>query len=105
MPTLTLSRPVPAPEGDRAEFRLPETATLGLLRGLKLPVETDAGGWRIVLDGSQAIQLLVNLLALPPAYAERFPLDLLGEVWAAAGPLLPARWRAFLTAGSATPAS
>lgn len=107
MPKLKLSKPIEIPGGQQSEFDLPETATLALFRGVKLPLTFDANSTRvdINLDAAMVTQFLSNLLHIPPSFVEKIPLVTVAEVMKSALPLLPPELQSFIRTGSGTPAT
>lgn len=59
----------------------------------------------ITLEAEMLGRFIANLLAIPPSFAARIPLDLVGEVLAGAAPLLPRELSGLVATGSAMPAS
>lgn len=97
MAKLKLSQAIEVPGSSQAEFDIPDVATLGLFRGVKLPLSVDANSMKvdINLEAGAVTQLISNLLQIPPSFVEKMPLPLVGEVVKAALPLLPPGWQSF----------
>lgn len=105
MTILNLTAPIKTPEGEKKEFILPDRATIGLFRGIKLPMQLDGGDkWSAILEADAIIAFLSNLLKMPPGFAAEIALEQVQEIMQAALPLLPPAWVAFLKNGKMTPA-
>jgi len=103
MPPLKLTAPIKTPAGPQADFDLPEKATLGLFRGVELPVSVDGEKRTTVILKSDGVVLFIaNLLQIPPSFAANIPLEQVQEILVGALPLLPPAWRGLIPTGNPT---
>lgn len=73
MAKLKLSKAIDVPGSSQAEFDIPDVATLGLFRGVKLPLTVDANSMKvdINLEAAAVTQLISNLLQIPRRSSRR----------------------------------